>query len=71
LNDKYTDKNGITNEINGSEGLTLNINAIFTYQINSRNQFALNLAAPLVVRNSRPDGLTRSFLSNFQYSFNF
>jgi hypothetical protein len=57
--------------IKGSDGLTINGNLISTYHINKQNQIELSLASPFVVREVRPDGLTRSFVLglNYQYSF--
>jgi len=70
-NDKYTDEFNVKRDIKGSSGLTLNANAFFDYQINSRNIIQLNLGLPLVIRDSRPDGLTRSFIMNLEYRIKF
>jgi hypothetical protein len=69
--DKFTNRNGQKIAIKGSEGLTLNGNAFFDYFITKKHAVQLNFAAPFVVRDSRPDGLTRSFIANLEYSFNF
>lgn len=69
-NDKYTSA-GVEKEILGSQGLTFNSNVYFDYAIDSRNSLQLNAAAPLVVRDARPDGLTRSFVVNLEYSIRF
>jgi hypothetical protein len=62
---------GQRESIKGSDGLTLNGNLISTYHINTKNQIELSLATPFVVREIRPDGLTRSLVLgvNYQYSF--
>lgn len=62
---------GQRESIKGSDGLTLNGNLISTYYINTKNQIELSLATPFVVREIRPDGLTRSLVLgvNYQYSF--
>jgi hypothetical protein len=60
-NDSYEDIFGNRQTINNSEGLTLNANLITDYKLNSFNILSLSLASPLIVREIRPDGLTRSF----------
>ncbi|MDZ4759258.1 MAG: hypothetical protein SGJ10_14115 [Bacteroidota bacterium] len=69
--DKFTDALGIVNDIKGSEGLTLNGNVYFDYDINKSNLLQLNLGVPFVVRDTRPDGLTRSFIVNLEYRIKF
>ena len=70
-NDKFTDAANIEREINGSSGLTLNGNAYLNYQVNTRNSLELSLGMPLVVRDARPDGLTRGFVANLEYKIKF
>ncbi|MFC6876663.1 hypothetical protein [Flavobacterium myungsuense] len=70
-NDKYTDDLEIENEIKGSQGLTLNGNAYLDYEINSKSDLQLNVGIPFVVRDARPDGLTRSFIVNLEYKVKF
>jgi hypothetical protein len=70
-NDKYTNSLGIENEIKGSQGLTLNGNAYLDYEINSKNALQLNIGMPFVIRDTRPDGLTRSFVVNLEYKIKF
>lgn len=70
-NDKYTDEFNVKQEIKGSQGLTLNGNAYLDYEINSKNIIQLNLGMPFIVRDSRPDGLTRSFIANIEYKIKF
>lgn len=55
----------------GSEGLTINGNLISSYNISRQKSFELSLAAPFVVRDIRPDGLTRSFVLGLQYKYSF
>lgn len=55
----------------GSEGLTINGNLIGTYNYSKQKSIELSLAAPFVVRDIRPDGLTRSFVLAIQYKFLF
>lgn len=70
-NDKFTDIDGIEKEIDGSQGLTLNWNTYFDYHINKKHALQLSLGAPFIVREARPDGLTRSFVANLEYRINF
>ncbi|MGI8892384.1 MAG: hypothetical protein ACR2GN_02880 [Bacteroidia bacterium] len=70
-NDKYTDLTGTEREIKGSHGLTLNGNIYFNYFINRNNSLQLSFGAPLIVRDQRPDGLTRSYVVNLEYIFGF
>ncbi len=70
-NDKFTDIDGIEQEIEGSEGLTLNWNVYLDYPINDSQNLQLILGAPFIVRDARPDGLTRSFIASLDYRINF
>lgn len=55
----------------GSEGLTINGNLLSAYNINNQKSIELSLAAPFVVRDIRPDGLTRGFVLALQYKYSF
>jgi hypothetical protein len=70
-NDSYIDnsKNRVT--IKNSTGLTLNGNVFFDYRLKNGNGFEFSLGAPLVIREQRPDGLTRSFVASLEYQFSF
>lgn len=70
-NDKYTDLFGVEREIKGSQGLTLNANLFLDYLINRIHSMQLSFGAPLMVRDARPDGLTRSYVVNLEYRFSF
>jgi hypothetical protein len=70
-NDKFTDEFNIERQILGSKGLTLNGNVFLDYNLNSKNTIQLSMAAPFVVRDSRPDGLTRGFVANVEYRIKF
>lgn len=70
-NDQYTDRQGAIQEIEGSQGLTLNGNLYFDYALNENSALQLNAGLPFVVRDVRPDGLTRSFVANLEYRFKF
>jgi hypothetical protein len=70
-NDTYKDELDFEKEIIGSKGLTLNGTMFLDYEINKRNVLQFNLGIPFVVREKRPDGLTRSFIANFEYRIKF
>lgn len=70
-NDKYTDKVEVQKVIEGSQGLTLNANIYLDYNINDKNQLQLNFGAPLIIRDARPDGLTRHYIVSLEYRFKF
>jgi len=70
-NDKFTDEFNVKKEIKGSQGLTLNGNVYLDYAINSKNIIQFNAGLPFVVRDVRPDGLTRSFIANLEYRIKF
>jgi hypothetical protein len=70
-NDRYTDLFSEEQEIIGSEGLTLNVNLYADFAVGSKSNIQLNFGSPLIVRESRPDGLTRSFVLNLEYQISF
>lgn len=57
--------------IEGSDGLTINGNLITSYTLNSKSSLELSLATPFVVREIRPDGLTRAFTAGLIYKVSF
>lgn len=65
--DTFENQLGNREKINGSDGLTINGNLIGIYNINSKNSIELSVATPFVVRDVRPDGLTRSFVLGLNY----
>ena len=69
--DKFTNLNDIEEIIVGSQGLTLNINAYLDYNLTQKSVLQLSFASPVLVRDARPDGLTRSFVLNLEYSYSF
>lgn len=69
--DKYTDGLNVQRVITGSQGLTLNGNLYLDYAINRKNSIQLNAGKPFLVRDARPDGLTRSYIVNLEYSIRF
>ena len=70
-NDTYEDSNKIRRAIFNSNGITLNANVFFDYRLKKGNGFELSLGAPFIVRDQRPDGLTRSFVASLEYQFSF
>ncbi|NDI99700.1 hypothetical protein GWA97_11485 [Flavobacterium sp. LaA7.5] len=68
--DTYEDIFGQRQSIDGSSGLTLNGNLISAYNFKS-GTLELSLATPFVVREERPDGLTRAWTAAIGYSIRF
>lgn len=67
--DSYENIFGKRENIKGSSGLTLNANLQIGYRLNQQQSLQLSLATPFVVRDTRPDGLTRSFVASVSYQF--
>ncbi|WP_158729200.1 MULTISPECIES: hypothetical protein [unclassified Flavobacterium] len=57
--------------IANSDGLTINGNLITAYALTRTSSLELSLAAPFVVREARPDGLTRQFTAGIIYKVAF
>lgn len=71
--DIYIDRN-ISNKpisLTGSKGLTLNGTAAIRYKVNDKFSIGLSGGAPFIVRDIRPDGLTRKFVVSPEIIFNF
>jgi hypothetical protein len=72
-NDTYINGN-ISNkpiELVGSDGVTLNGTASMHYKLNTKFSIGLLAGAPFVVRDIRPDGLTRKFVLSPEIIFKF
>ena len=69
--DTYQDTFGNRKSINGSSGVTINGNFIANYKLNASSNLETSLASPFVVREERPDGLTRKFTLGLSYKYNF
>jgi hypothetical protein len=69
--DSFENIFGQRENIKGSDGLTINGNIITSYSITKQSSLELSLATPFVVRDIRPDGLTRSFVLGLQYQYSF
>jgi hypothetical protein len=70
-NDTYLDAMKNRRAIYNSNGLTLNGNVFFDYRLKNGSGFELSLGTPFVVREQRPDGLTRKFVATLEYQFSF
>ena len=71
--DTYIDGN-ISNQpiaIKGSDGLTLNASVAGWYTVSKKITIGLTAALPLLIRDVRPDGLTRSFVIAPEISWSF
>lgn len=69
--DSYETIFGKRESINGSDGLTINGNIISSYALNKKSNIELSLATPFLVREIRPDGLTRKFTAGINYKISF
>ena len=69
--DSFENAFGQRETIKNSDGLTINGNIIGAYAINAKNSIELSLATPFVVREVRPDGLTREFTAGIIYKVSF
>jgi hypothetical protein len=69
--DSFENVFGNRETIQNSDGLTINGNIIGAYAISAKNSIELSLATPFVVREVRPDGLTRKFTAGIIYKVSF
>jgi len=69
--DSFENAFGRRETIKNSDGLTINGNIIGAYAINTTNSIELSVATPFVVREVRPDGLTREFTAGIIYKVSF
>jgi hypothetical protein len=69
--DSFENIFGQRENIQGSDGLTINGNLITSYNLTKQSRLELSLATPFEVRDVRPDGLTRSFVLGLQYQYSF
>jgi hypothetical protein len=68
-NDKIDTRFGQQIEINNSVGLTLNLTSAFFIPIKSKINLVVEAGAPIVVREFRPDGLTRSMVLSLKLNY--
>ncbi len=59
---------GIEREIEGSKGLTLNMTIYIDYAINNSQRLIIKAGSPLIFRAVRPDGLTKKYIINIEFS---
>ena len=69
--DSYIDENDITQDIDGSKGITLNANLYLNYSFSDSKQLEFSLGFPFITRDSRPDGLTRTLVAGLEYHYSF
>lgn len=67
--DSYENIFGKREKITGSDGITLNANLQVKYLMTKNRSLQFSVASPLVVRDARPDGLTRSLVISAGYHF--
>lgn len=69
--DRYTPVFGSTEELEleGSDGLTLNLGGGFQYLASEHLSLNIKYASPLLVRKVRPDGLTRAFVVGLEIAY--
>ncbi len=68
--DQILDSNRVHRAINGSDGITLNITTEVLYAVGKKSKMRFQLGFPIIVREVRADGLTRSLVLNLGYYFN-
>lgn len=70
-NDTFENIYGNRQEIPKSNGVTINGNLILNYKINGTSSIETSFAIPFVVREIRPDGLTRAATLGINYKYAF
>ncbi|MGY3212286.1 hypothetical protein [Mucilaginibacter sp. HD30] len=70
-NDSYLNRDGARIALINSQGLTLNQGINVTKSFGNNNRLELIAAMPAIGRKLRPDGLTRKWVLNLQYSIAF
>ena len=68
--DQILDTNNVHQDIKGSDGITLNIVGNAMYEIGKKSTLRAQFGFPIVVRDVRADGLTRSLVFNLGYYIN-
>ncbi len=69
--DSYENIFGQRQDLPGSSGLTLNLNLQAQYKLSAARAIGFSVATPVIVRDIRPDGLTRSLTIGVNYLFGF
>ncbi len=57
--------------IQGSKGITLNITALVNFRVNEKIELGLSAGFPVIVRDARPDGLTRTAVISPSFLYRF
>jgi hypothetical protein len=69
--DTFIDQNNKSQTIEGSDGLTVNLNLFLNYTISQSSSINFDVGSPLIARKVRPDGLTRSIIASLGYKYQF
>jgi len=69
--DSYVDSTGATLPIVGSSGPTVNGTLFIDYKLSEKQALQFNFGTPFIVRDIRPDGLTRSLVIALEYIIQF
>lgn len=69
--DEYTDMDGVVRSIEGSDGLTLNGTMFLDMTLGLASTLQFNIGFPFLVREARPDGLTRGYVLGIGYAVQF
>lgn len=62
-------KNNVWEQLDKTQGLTLNMNAAWMMQFENNTLLKITAGAPLITREVRSDGLTRTFVLAVSYTF--
>ena len=65
----YNPSNTASYAVHGSKGLTLNFAVSGTYAINKHFELSCRFAQPLIVRKTRPEGLTRHYVIGLELKY--
>jgi len=69
--DTYVDESDVEQEIDGSQGLTINANVFLNYSFSNSKQLEVSIGSPFLTRDLRPDGLTRKVVAGVEYKYSF
>ena len=58
-------------DVIGSDGLTFNLTGSAQYNLSSSFDLKFSFGTPVVVREARPDGLTRELVTTISFDYNF
>lgn len=65
------DSTGVRVNVIGSDGLTVNVTGIMHYEISKQTLLNFSFGVPTIVRDARPDGLTRKLVLTTGLKYNF